>query len=75
MCPKDFYPTGTVRETADSKRGKYYLAANNTKIAVKGRKTVEGYTKCGKQMLLEAEVAEQIHAQILKLSENDRNSF
>ena len=58
VCPKDFYPTGTVRETADSKRGKYYLAANNTKIPVFGRKTIHGVTDTWSNLKIEADVAD-----------------
>ena len=58
VCPKDFHPGGEVRETAESKRGKYYLAANNSKIPVHGRKTIHGVTDDWNNMRIEAEVAD-----------------
>ena len=58
VCPKDFHPGGEVRETAESKRGKYYLAANNSRIPVHGRKTIQGVTDDWNNLMLEAEVAD-----------------
>ena len=58
VCPKDFHPGGEVRETAESKKGNYYLAANNSRIPVHGRKTIQGVTDDWNNLKIEAEVAD-----------------
>ena len=58
VCPKNFHPEGLMRETPESKRGNYYLAANNSKIPVYGRKTIQGVTDEWNNLKVEAEVAD-----------------
>ena len=57
VCPKAFAPGSPTRETTESKQERYYLAANNTKIPIHGRKTVKGVTHVWNEFSFEAEVA------------------
>ena len=58
VCPKEFAPSSYTREAAEAKEGRYYLAANNTKIPIYGRKTVTGITDDWNGFSFEAEVAD-----------------
>ena len=58
VCPKAFAPGSPTRETKESKEERYYLAANNSKIPIHGRKTVKGVTDEWNEFSIEAEVAD-----------------
>ena len=58
VCPKEFSPTHETKETKESKSGKFYKAANDSKIGVYGRKTIEGMTDDWSPVVVKAEVAD-----------------
>ena len=58
VCPKEFSPAHETQETAASKAGKYYEAANDSKIGVYGRNVIEGMTGDWYIISLKAEVAD-----------------
>ena len=58
VCPKEFSPTHETKETNESKSGKFYKAANDSKIGVYGRKTIEGMTDDWSPVVVKAEVAD-----------------
>ena len=58
VCPKSFAPSQETKATKESIAGKYYKAANDSKIGVLGRKVVEGITDDWNPITLNAEVAE-----------------
>ena len=58
VCPKKFSPVHETRETKESKAGKYYKAANDSRIGVHGRKVVEGVADNWNPIKLKAEVAD-----------------
>ena len=47
VCPKEFAPGSYTRETSESKEGRYYLAANNTKVPIYGRKQLKALLMIG----------------------------
>ena len=58
VCPKEFAPQCEVVETSASKNGKYYLAANDSRIAIYGRTHLKGLTDDWNNFELKAEVAD-----------------
>eukprot|EP00969_Alexandrium_andersonii_P166016 7335539-Alexandrium_andersonii.AAC.1 len=48
----------TLRGNQASKEGRYYRAANNTKIAILGMKQVQGLTEDGQAVGMEVQIAE-----------------
>ena len=51
--PKCIAPGFPTQDTEASKRGMYYRAANDTKIAIHGKKDISGYTNEGSAIGLE----------------------
>ena len=45
-------------ETEASRSGKFYRAANNTKIAIHGKKALRGYTREGSQIGIDVHIAD-----------------
>ena len=59
LCaPNEFSPMHEIKETKESKSGKFYKAANDSKIGVYGRKTIEGMTDDWSPVVVKAEVAD-----------------
>ena len=58
VCPNEFSPAHQTKETKESRAGKYYRAANASKIGVLGRKTIAGMTDNWNQFTVKAEVAD-----------------
>ena len=48
VIPPQAIPNIPLRETTASKEKRYYLAANNSKIPIRGRKSIQGYTDDGR---------------------------
>ena len=51
-----------LRETEASKSGKFYRAANDTKIAIHGKKQLLGYTREGSQIGIDVQIADVMKA-------------
>ena len=47
--PRGIAPKVPLEETDASRNGRYYTAANGTKIAIHGMKKVQGYTEEGRK--------------------------
>ena len=58
VCPNDFSPMHETKETKVSKSGKFYNAANDSKLGVYGRKTIEGMPDDWSPVIVKAEVAD-----------------
>ena len=71
VCQKSFAPGIPIKETEASRKGKYYLAANDTKIGIHGRKRVEGMTGDWNHFKFDAEVADvkRLLASVCKICE------
>ena len=58
VCPKSFSPGHEIKETKASRDGKYYVAANDTKIQIYGQKKIEGVSDDWTEFKLNAVVAD-----------------
>ena len=58
VIPPQAIPNIPLRETTASTEKRYYLASNNRKIPIRGRKSIQGYTDDGRPLKLEAEVSD-----------------
>ena len=56
--PKSIAPGFPTQGTEASKRGMYYRAANDTKIAIRGKQDISGYTSEGSAIGLEIQIAD-----------------
>ena len=56
--PKDVGMGFPVQPTEASKKGMFYRAANNTKIAIHGKKALRGYTNEGSEIGLDMQIAD-----------------
>ena len=58
VIPTWALPKKKIIQTKESKAKQLYLAANNSKIGIHGRKSISGYTDDGSPLKMEAEVAD-----------------
>ena len=56
--PPAIAPAMTMWETQASQEGKYYRAANNTKIPIYGMKELRGYTQDGERVGMDIQIAQ-----------------
>jgi hypothetical protein len=56
--PKEVGTGFPVQPTEASKKGMFYRAANNTKIAIHGKKALRGYTNEGSEIGLDMQIAD-----------------
>ena len=56
--PKEVGRGFPVRPTEASKKGVFYRAANNTNIAIHGKKALRGYTNEGSEIALDMQIAD-----------------
>lgn len=56
--PRGIAPEIPLEETDASRYGRYYTAANGTRIAIHGMKKVQGYTEEGTRVGMEVQIAD-----------------
>ena len=55
--PRGIAPGFPTQDTEASRKGMYYRVANDTKIAIHGKKDISGYTSKGSTIGLEIQIA------------------
>ena len=56
--PKGIGSGCPIQQTEASRRGMFYRAASDTKVAIHGKKAVKGYTKKGSEIGMDIQIAD-----------------